>query len=124
MTDRRDHSTLLLAGGAVLAAALLFTTVSADAFEPWVVPEVARTCPHYGPGYVEVPGSRTCVRISGRVVTDYTVGAKNAPERRVDLPNGFGTGARVRVESRTETDIGPLHLIYRMDAGRSRISGR
>ncbi|MGA0597363.1 porin [Enterovirga sp. CN4-39] len=124
MTDRRDRSTLLRAGGAVLAAALLFTAESADAFEPWVVPEVARTCPHYGPGYVEVPGSRTCVRISGRVVTDYTVGAKNTPERRGDLPREFGTGARVTVESRTETDIGPLHLIYRMDAGRSRISGR
>nr|WP_246736171.1 porin [Enterovirga sp. DB1703] len=103
---------------------LLGASGLALAAEPWVAPEVAKPCPHYGPGWIAVQGSSTCVRIGGRVVADFTAGGKAGPEVRREMPRGFGTGARVTLESRTETELGPLHLIYRMDAGKSRIPGR
>jgi hypothetical protein len=101
---------------------------SAVALEPWVAPEVARACPRFGPGFIEVPGSTTCIRIGGRVRADYDVGGRGrvARERiaRADRIGGFGTSARLTVEARTETELGPLRLICRMDAGEGRFPRR
>ena len=104
--------TLVLAVGVLSAAPAL-------ALEPWVAPEVARACPQYGPGFIQLPGTTTCVRISGRVRADYDVGHRRPVRDRIagDRIGGFGTSGRITVDSRTETDYGPLRLIYRMDVG-------
>ncbi len=112
---------LALAVGALLP-------VPASALEPWVAPEVARPCPRYGPGFIEVPGSTTCIRIGGRVRADYDLGGRGRVARDrlapADRIGGFGTGARLTVETRTDTELGPLRLIYRMDAGEARFPRR
>jgi hypothetical protein len=110
---------------AALAAAPTLLPASALALEPWVVPEVARPCPQFGPGWIAVPETRTCVRIGGKVVAEYGASAKPLHSRpgREDL-TGFGTRARVKVEARTETDIGDVTLVYQTDVPGRRVLGR
>ncbi|MDB5589635.1 porin [Enterovirga sp.] len=76
--------------------------------------DAARSCPRYGPGFVEVPGTSTCIRISGRVATDYTASARRVS--RDDVP-GFRTRGQVSVDSRTDTAYGPVRGYVRMRAG-------
>ena len=114
---------------AIFAVALgALAPMPAVAREPWVAPEVARACPRHGPGFIEVPGSTTCIRIGGRVRADYDVGKRGGVARHrlapADRIGGFGTSARLTVESRTDTELGPLRLIYRMDAGEGRFPRR
>lgn len=105
--------------GAVLAAAgASLPAGSAVALEPWVVPETARPCPRFGPGWIEVSGSRTCVRIGGRVVAEFGTSAKSARPgfgRDGERLNGFSSRAKLRAEARTETDIGDVTLVYQVD---------
>ena len=103
----------------VILAASSAWVGAAVALEPWVAPDVARACPQYGPGFIKLPGTTTCVRISGRVRADYEVGGRRPTRERLggERLGGFGTSGRVTVDSRTQTDYGPLRLIYRMDVG-------
>ncbi|WP_375460175.1 porin [uncultured Enterovirga sp.] len=76
--------------------------------------EPARACPGRGPGFVEVPGTSTCIRISGRARSDYV-----ATSRRVgrdDVP-GFRSSGRVAVDTRTDTAYGPVRSYVRLRAG-------
>ncbi len=104
--------------GAVLAAGAGLPAGNALALEPWVVPQTARPCPRFGPGWIEVSGSQTCVRIGGRVVAEYGTSAKTVRPgsgRHGERLNGFSSRANVRAEARTETDIGDVTLVYQVD---------
>ena len=112
--------------GAVLAAAG-FLSSPASALEPWVAPEVARPCPRFGPGWIEVPGSRTCVKIGGRVVAEYGTSAKPVGPglgRHGERLDGFSTRAKVRAEVRTETDLGDVTFVYQADVPGGRALAR
>ena len=78
------------------------------------VAEPVRSCPRHGPGFVQLPGTTTCVRIGGRVRSEY-----GTSTRRIDRDSiaGFGTSARVSVDSRTDTEYGPLRSYVRVKAG-------
>ena len=102
-------------------SASLFAAGAAASPEPWIVPEVARACPRFGPGFVEVPGTGSCVRIGGRVTTDYTIGSAEAPRAP---GTGFGANARLGIDLRTETDYGPLRLMYQLDTSQDRARRR
>jgi hypothetical protein len=123
VTDPRARlfGVVLAAAGAVLPAG------GAMALEPWVAPDIARPCPRFGPGWIEVSGSRTCVRIGGRVVAEYGTSVKSARPafgREGERPNGFSSRAKVRAEARTETDLGDLTLVYQADVPGRRTLGR
>lgn len=97
----------------------------AQAAEPWIAPQVAALCPHMGPNFIAIPGSRTCVRISGRVVADYDSAVRThagSPGR--DGLQRLSPHAQVRVEARTETDLGDLTLVYQTDDPRRRLRTR
>ncbi len=99
-------------------ASLLFAASCAapgHAAEPWAVPEVARACPQHGPGFVQLPGSTTCVRLGGRVRAETTVGAPRRVSR--EQISGFGTSARVSIDARTDTAYGPVRAYMSVRAG-------
>ena len=93
---------------------LLAAASSAPATERLPVEPAARACPRHGPGFVEVPGTRTCIRISGRVRSEY--GASSRRISRDDI-SGFSTTGRVAVDSRTDTAYGPVRTYVRLKAG-------
>ncbi len=84
------------------------------ALERVPVPDPVRACPRYGAGFVEVPGTSTCMRIGGRVTSQYTTGTRRIARDQIA---GFGAAARVSVETRTDTDYGPVRSYVRLRAG-------
>jgi hypothetical protein len=72
----------------------------------------ARECPQYGPGFVQVPGTATCVRVGGRVTSEY-----GTSTRRSTRGAGFGSSGRVAVDTRTDTAYGLLRTYVRVRAG-------
>lgn len=72
-------------------------------------------CPEFGPGFVRVPGSGTCVRASGRVRMDYEVSGSR--DRRSDLAHPSAS-ARLTIDTRTETDYGPVRSVVRVRGSR------
>ena len=110
-----------------LVAGLVLLPVEGRALEPWVAPEIARPCPRFGPGWIEVPGSRTCVKIGGRVVAEYGTSAKPVRpglRRHGERLDGFSTRAKLRAEVRTETDLGDITLVYQADVPGGRAFAR
>jgi hypothetical protein len=95
---------LVGAGSAALGAEL--PAKSAAAVEP------VRACTSQGAGFFSVPGSETCVKVSGRVRSDYLVGQARS---RVQDSSGFVTGGRVQLDARTPTPYGPLRAVVRYD---------
>lgn len=66
-------------------------------------------CPTMGSGFVRLPGSRTCLRLSGRAAAnlDMQAGRQGAIAR----PDAAG---RIAVDARTETDLGPVRTYLRV----------
>jgi hypothetical protein len=69
-------------------------------------------CPAMGVGFVRLPGSRTCLRLSGRAAAnlDLRAGRDGAAAR----PDAQG---RFAVDARTETDLGPVRTYLRVGGG-------
>ena len=69
-------------------------------------------CPSKGQGFVRLPGSDSCIRVSGRVVAG------------ADLAAGRGVAAapavagRIAVDNRADTDLGEVRTYVRIGAGR------
>ncbi|MCJ2083266.1 porin [Methylobacterium sp. J-090] len=66
-------------------------------------------CPSQGAGFVRVPGTTTCLRLSGRVA------AGLAADRRTTAPLSMG---RLSIDTRTATEYGPVRGFVRMGTGR------
>ena len=95
--------------------ALLFALAAAlpcaAGAEPLPPVESVRACPRQGPGFYQIPGSSTCVRIAGRVASDYTAGSRRAAR---DEAGGFRSEGRVSLDTRTDTAYGPLRSFVRV----------
>jgi Porin subfamily len=69
-------------------------------------------CPSHGAGFVRMPGSSNCIRVSGRV----TAG--------MDLRAGHGAAAaplvagRLAIDNRADTDLGEVRTYVRIGNGR------
>lgn len=112
----------------LLASAAALTTVTgaraADAIvvaEPEPV-EYVRVCDTFGTGFFYIPGTETCLRVSGYV--RYRIGATNDDDAG-DTPNfnGFDGGgwnkstrARLNLDARSETEWGTLQAFIRFQA--------
>jgi hypothetical protein len=74
----------------------------------------ARSCPRHGPGFVEIPGTTSCVRIGGRVQAE----AGSSPRRlnRDDIV-GLRASGRVSADARSDTAYGPLRAFVRVRVG-------
>ncbi|GLS45432.1 porin [Methylobacterium brachythecii] len=98
-----------------LCPLLLFLAAApATAFERAPLPSEApmQKCPEQGPGFARIPGTSTCIRLSGRVAA----GADVATDTRT-YSTGTGSG-RFAIDTRTDTAVGPMRSFVRIDAGR------
>lgn len=88
--------------------------------------EYVRVCTTYGAGFFYIPGTDTCLRLSGRA--RFEAGYYGSDSRGVagggDLAGYIGL-LRINVDARTQTDFGTLRAFLRLDAasrtGNSRI---
>lgn len=113
------------------SAAALVAVTGARAADAVVVAEpepveYVRVCDTYGAGFFYIPGTETCLSISGYVW--YQIGANNFDPDSVDpqTPPYIGgqagegwyksTRARVNIESRSETEWGTLRGMIRLQA--------
>lgn len=73
--------------------------------------EYVRVCTAYGAGFFYIPGTDTCLRISGRVRAEYVVG------ERYGESDAYGTRARGRlnIDARTQTAYGTLRTFIRYE---------
>ena len=74
--------------------------------------EVRRTCTSEGAGFFSIPGTETCLRVSGRVRSDYVV---TQARGRYQDASGTRTGGRVQLDARTPTPYGTLRTVIRYD---------
>jgi hypothetical protein len=72
--------------------------------------EYVRVCSAYGAGFFYIPGTDTCLRVSGRVRAEYVVGKRFGTGQ-----DGYGTRARgqVNFDARTATAYGTLRTFIR-----------
>ena len=69
-------------------------------------------CPAQGPNFAKIPGTSTCIRLSGRVAAGIDVG--RAPGQAATPPNAV----RAQIDTRSTSDYGPVRSVVRMGAER------
>ena len=74
--------------------------------------EFVRVCSAYGTGFFFIPGTETCLRVSGRVRAEYRV---QETFFRNDEPSGYRARARVNFDARTQTAYGTLRTFIRYE---------
>ena len=84
-----------------LAAVLVAVSLPAAA-------QGANRCAHHGPGFVDVPGTSTCVKVSGSTAAVAEFGRGGART---------GTGASAAADARATTGAGEVRAYVRMRAG-------
>ncbi len=95
------------------SAAALVAVSGAQAADAIVAPEpeaveYVRVCDAYGAGYFYIPGTETCLRISGYVRADFSAG--DDPYTGFDNDKTWGTNTRftLRTHTASETELGTL----------------
>ncbi len=103
--------------GCAVAMATVSSAHAADAIvaaEPEPLSYV-RICDAYGVGYFYIPGTETCLRVSGKVRTEgFSADAKNADSRTGIL---WHDRAELGIDTATDTEYGPLktNTVYRFE---------
>ena len=77
-----------------------------------VAVEYVRVCTAYGAGFFYIPGTDTCLRVTGFAQAAYQYTASLAP--RPDV-SGFRSMGRIALDARTDTAYGTLRTFIRMD---------
>lgn len=93
-----------------VAAALSASLGLTMSFAAFAADEIARSCVRHGPGFVEVPGTATCIRIGGRVRAEAGASARRSAR---EIGSGTGTSARLSIDTRADTAYGPLRSFVR-----------
>ncbi len=79
--------------------------------------DYVRVCSAYGTGFFYIPGTDTCLRVSGFVRADYTLNAtqtRAGATRNQQTTNFFARG-RLNLDSRTGTEFGLLRTFTSLD---------
>ncbi|WP_342105296.1 porin [Methylobacterium sp. SI9] len=109
--------------GSLLGSAAAFAAVgaahAADLPVKKAVPiEYVRVCTAYGAGFFYIPGTDTCLRVSGRArfeggyMTSYSRQNGNGGDT-----SGYQGRMRINLDARTQTAYGTLRAFVRLDAG-------
>jgi porin-like protein len=77
--------------------------------------EYVRVCSTYGAGFFVLPGTDTCLRVSGRVRAEYRYAQ---PFSRTSDAVGFFVRGRIQLDARTSTAYGLLRSVVRMEINR------
>jgi len=115
------------------ASAVIISTCSI-AYSADLVPleaepdDYVRICDAYGSGFFFIPGTETCIRFNGYVRSGYekfsvdgTIDgslAGGAPATDPDIVL-WGNRGRLNIDIRSETDVGTLRALYRLEGGQS-----
>ena len=85
--------------------------------------EYVRVCTAYGAGFFYIPGTDTCIRLSGRARFEggYQTGYSRQSGSVGDSA-GYSTRLRINVDARTQTGYGTLRAFLRLETG-SRTGG-
>jgi hypothetical protein len=75
--------------------------------------EYVQLCPAFGRGFFTIPGTDTCLQISGRVRAEFIV---REQENRGQDATGFRARGRLNIDARTATAFGPLRAYIRYEA--------
>ena len=94
--------------------------IRAEAGERATAAASARPCPEYGAGFVQIPGTETCVRIGGGLRGEMQVGGPRTPTR--DMV-GLRSEGRLDFDTRTQTDYGPVRAFVRVRGGNATGAG-
>jgi hypothetical protein len=81
--------------------------------------EYVRVCTAYGAGFFYIPGTDTCLRVSGRARFEggyRTVYSRQAGTNAGDT-SGYQGRMRINLDARTQTAYGTLRAFVRLDAG-------
>ena len=98
---------LLLASAAGLAA--VATASAADLPSKKAAPvEYVKVCPAFGPGFFYIPGSETCLKISGNV---WVEGMWAQPYTKSQDTIGTRVQGRITLDARTNTEYGLLRTV-------------
>jgi len=74
--------------------------------------EYVRICSTYGAGFFYIPGTDTCLRVSGRVRAEFRY---DEPHIRADDSIGFRGRGRINLDARTPTAYGLLRTYVRFE---------
>lgn len=77
--------------------------------------EYVRVCSAYGAGFFFIPGSDTCLQISGRARAQYQFATQRAAQSDTV---GFRAALRIGLDARTQTEYGTLRAVARLTAER------
>jgi Porin subfamily len=99
---------------AVIAGVALIVSGQAQAIEPRQIPAAPKPvpCPSKGSGFVRMPGSDSCIRVSGRVVAGMDGRAGHGPAA---APLVAG---RLAIDNRADTELGEVRTYVRIGNGR------
>ena len=78
--------------------------------------EYVRVCSAHGAGFFYIPGTETCLRVSGRVRAEYRY---VEPLARAEDSIGFRARGRLNIDSRTNTAYGTLRAFIRYEITRN-----
>ncbi|MBP1178870.1 porin [Methylobacterium sp. PvR107] len=106
--------------GSAAAFAAVGAAHAADLPVKKAVPiEYVRVCTAYGAGFFYIPGTDTCLRISGRA--RFEGGYQTSYSRQSGTNGGDTSGyqgrMRINLDARTQTAYGTLRAFVRLDAG-------
>ena len=77
--------------------------------------EYVRVCSAYGVGFFYIPGTDTCLRVSGRARFEYNVASARQFSQS---PTGFRSIGRINLDARTQTAYGTLRAFVRYEMAR------
>jgi len=98
---------LLLGSAAALVAVSSAQAADAIIVEPEPI-EYVKVCDMYGAGYFYIPGTETCLRISGHVRIDYRVASYHEDESEFTSNHDSLMRGRVGFTAKNETEHGTL----------------
>ncbi len=86
--------------------------------------EYVRICTAYGAGFFYIPGTDTCIRLSGRARFEggYQTAYNRQSGGNTGDSAGYSTRLRINVDARTQTGYGTLRAFLRLETG-SRTGG-
>ena len=84
--------------------------------------DAVHSCARHGPGFVEVPGTATCIHLGGRVRAE--AGSATRWRGMREVGTGTGTAAQLSIDTRTDTGYGPLRSFVRLKAREGSIPSR
>jgi hypothetical protein len=77
--------------------------------------EYVKICSAFGPGFFYIPGSDTCLQISGQIRADYFY-QRTSPHQNSYNDTTFRSQTRIRFDARTDTDYGILRSFIEIEA--------